>query len=315
MSNTAEKITHPAQLNSSNSSLQSYLTSIKSISLSFLCGSLAGAANILSSHPFDTIKVRIQVLDMKFSHCIRYMLDHEGYKSFYKGITSPLFTVPLMDATLFGAYELGKRIQGIGIRDEMTNFQSAFAGSVAGLIVCGVMTPVELVKCRMQMEGTGRKAHTTKAFDLTKQIIKVNGIKELYKGNLITIIREVPAAAIYFLTYEDAKKRLNNYYGKSKFTPLLAGGLAGLLSWLFTYPQDVVKTKLQCDTGLVKKYPDRKVFGIIKDGGIISCTKSIWRNNGISGFTKGFSACSLKAVIAEAVTFFVYENAKGYVEH
>jgi len=63
---------------------------------------------------------------------------------------------------------------------------------------------------------------------------------------------------------------------------------------------------------VIRKYPQNK---FVKDGGIITCAGDIWRRGGVSGFTKGFSACSIKAVLAEALTFFVYEKTKSYAKY
>ena len=47
----------------------------------------------------------------------------------------------------------------------------------------------------VQMEGMGSKTKTTSSIDLMKHIIKNHGFSGLYKGNLITICREMPAYA------------------------------------------------------------------------------------------------------------------------
>lgn len=85
------------------------------------------------------------------------------------------------------------------------------------------------------------------------------------------------------------------------------GGIAGLACWLASYPQDVVKTRLQCDlsTGSNQKYP-----AIYKDGGFTNCTMEIYRQEGLRGFWRGFSACAMRAVFANAVGFYAYESAK-----
>lgn len=287
-------------------------SSLRTISVSFLCGCLGGVANILSSHSFDTIKVRMQILDLKFVNCFKYMVKNEGIGALYKGITSPLFNVPLIYAIYFGAYETGKWLQGVDPKKEVTISEAVTAGALAGFAVTAVMTPVELVKCRLQMLGTGSKTKTVGAFKMANQIVKARGIKELYKGSLITLCREIPATAVYFGIYEYLSRELKAAYGSSQLITLTAGGLAGLLSWAASYPQDVVKTKLQCDADLIRKYPQNKRF---RDGGIINCAKDTWRRGGVRGFTKGFSACSLKGIIAEASTFFVYENLKSYSKH
>jgi len=282
---------------------------IRHISTSFLCGCLGGIANILTSHSLDTIKVRMQILDLKFYSCFKYMVKKEGVGSLYKGITSPLFNVPLIYAIYFGAYEGGKWLQGLKPTDDLTIQQAMIAGATAGFAVTSVMTPVELVKCRLQMEGTGIKGKTISAMRMAKTIVKKSGPRELYKGGIITLLREVPATAVYFGAYEYARKELKKVYGDKQYVPVIAGGVAGLLSWIVSYPQDIVKTKLQCDSGVVRRYANNRRF---KDGGIISCAREIWGLKGVTGFTKGFSACSLKAIIAEGATFFVYENMKKY---
>jgi solute carrier family 25 carnitine/acylcarnitine transporter 20/29 len=285
---------------------------MKTVAASFLCGCFGGFANILSSHSLDTVKVRMQLLDMKLLPTFKYMFKQEGISSFYKGITSPLFNVPFIYAIYFGAYEAGKYLQGLDVNKQITIPQAMIAGGVAGTAVCVLMTPVELVKCRLQMQGAGRRIKRNTAYQLTRQIVKTRGMKELYKGNLITLCREIPATAVYFGTYEYAARELRGYYGDREFIPLAAGGLAGLLSWAVSYPQDIVKTNLQCDSELVRKYPNYKH---LRDGGIITCAGEIWRKGGVGGFTKGFSACSIKAVLAEGMTFFVYEKAKKYSKY
>ena len=59
----------------------------------------------------------------------------------------------------------------------------------------------------------------------------------------------MPTYGIYFLSYDFfqrytvKEKRVNGlrvYLGK-----MLAGGLAGMLTWLFAYPMDVVKSTVQ----------------------------------------------------------------------
>lgn len=73
---------------------------------SFLAGSIAGATGIFVGHPFDSLKVRVQVgetlKDQKWNwHTIRQL---------YRGILPPLLTTGTIQAINFALYEHFKRL-------------------------------------------------------------------------------------------------------------------------------------------------------------------------------------------------------------
>ncbi len=71
-----------------------------------------------------------------------------------------------------------------------------------------------------------------------KLLIKENGYKSLYRGFLLTMAREACAVSIYFSFYY----KIRDITGKSHAGIILSGGLAGMSSWFFTYPIDILKT-------------------------------------------------------------------------
>ena len=76
-----------------------------------------------------------------------------------------------------------------------------------------------------------------------------------------------------------------------------AGSLAGIAGWVFVYPIDVIKTKIQSEPSLAWK--DR-----------ISCFQMYQRllkESGSSVFMRGFGATILRAVPTNAVIFGGYE--------
>ena len=93
----------------------------------------------------------------------------------------------------------------------------AAAGAISGGVVSFILTPVELIKCNMQVRqlrtGTYAKQQSPTApvkpvpkgpgaFDLIFQVYRQSGILGLYRGQLWTFVRETGGGAAWFGTYE-----------------------------------------------------------------------------------------------------------------
>jgi hypothetical protein len=79
-------------------------------------------------------------------------------------------------------------------------------------------------------------------------IIKNEGYKGLFKGFWATFFRDVPGWAVYFYAYEALKAVARKYMRPESrqrhdlAIRLTAGGIAGQLSWIVSFPFDVIKT-------------------------------------------------------------------------
>mmetsp|Transcript_11440 Transcript_11440/g.12990 ORF Transcript_11440/g.12990 Transcript_11440/m.12990 type:complete len:95 (+) Transcript_11440:256-540(+) len=90
------------------------------------------------------------------------------------------------------SYEFCKRMLGVKNEDEFTFKQSLLSGMFAGFVNSFVISPVELVKCRLQVQ-TGKKSsqYYKGPLDCTKKVITEEGFKTLLTSGLIaTIFRE-----------------------------------------------------------------------------------------------------------------------------
>lgn len=271
----------------------------------FAAGTVGGSAQVIAGHPLDLIKVRMQCSTSGASawSVAKQTLATEGPRAFFKGMAPPLAGVGAVNAVLFFAYGRARDWIEPDRSKELTIPQATLAGAFAGFVNCAVICPVELVKSRLQIQEV--QARFNGPMDCTRYIVRTEGVRGLFKGMMATVYREIPAYAGYFGCYESAKRLLLR--SKQRNTPLelfVAGGIGGVGCWIFSYPQDVVKTNIQIADG--RPY---KPIKWLADGGFWRCAVHIARTEGWRGFWKGFSPTIVRAFWANAATFFSYEMA------
>ena len=101
----------------------------------------------------------------------------------FNGIQYPLLTVPVVNAVIFGSYELFKKITN---KQELSFVNGIENGAFAGLVNTAIVTPVELVKCHMQLDKTNKFNSSTKC---AQHIMRTEGLKGLFRGGSSTAFR------------------------------------------------------------------------------------------------------------------------------
>ncbi|KAF5291402.1 hypothetical protein FQR65_LT01712 [Abscondita terminalis] len=277
----------------------------------FICGGFGGVCTVLVGHPLDTVKVRLQTMPKVVPgqaplysgmlDCIRKTVAKEGVFGLYKGIGAPLISVPPMCAVSFMGYGLGKSIFGVP-GTTLTAFQDLCSGGVAGVFSTILMTPGERVKCLLQIqEGSGKKLYNG-SLDCAVKLYKEGGIKNLYKGTVATLMRDVPATGLYYLTYnqfqiystDNGKKDMNI------LLTIVGGGCAGIANWIVAMPADVIKSRLQTSTG------SATVLTIFKD---------VMQQDGFLGLYKGIAPVLIRAFPANAACFLGFELCKKFLRY
>ena len=79
---------------------------LKKLAEELLHGCISGLSMVIISHPSDTLKTRKQIETFKYSQMIMSMIRKEGILSFYKGVISPMFSMPMFKAVIFSSYKL-----------------------------------------------------------------------------------------------------------------------------------------------------------------------------------------------------------------
>lgn len=269
--------------------------------MDFLAGCIGGAAGVLVGHPFDTVKVRLQVQSVDRPlyrgtfHCFQSIIRQESVLGLYKGIGSPMMGLTFINAIVFGVQGNTMRLLG---QDTPTN--QFVAGAAAGAIQCVICCPMELAKTRMQMQGTGMKKSSTKklyknSLDCLTRIYQREGLRGVNRGMVTTLIRETPGFGVYFWAYDMLTRSMGCEPEDPYMIPklLFAGGMAGIASWLSTYPVDVIKSRLQADG----------VGGVNQYSSIADCVRQSVQKEGYMVFTRGLTSTLLRAFPVNAATF------------
>ncbi|XP_056437572.1 mitochondrial basic amino acids transporter-like isoform X1 [Gadus chalcogrammus] len=268
--------------------------------MDFLAGCIGGAAGVLVGHPFDTVKVRLQIQNVDKPlyrgtfHCFQSIIRQESMLGLYKGIGSPMMGLTFINAIVFGVQ--GNAMRYLGRDTPMNQF---LAGAAAGAIQCVICCPMELAKTRLQMQGTGERKSTRKLYknslDCLVRIYNREGFRGINRGMLTTLIRETPGFGVYFLTYDVLTRAIGCEPDAPFMIPklLFAGGMSGIASWLSTYPVDVIKSRLQADG----------VGGVNQYASIADCVRQSVKKEGYMVFTRGLTSTLLRAFPVNATTF------------
>ncbi|KAF9950532.1 hypothetical protein BGZ70_001323 [Mortierella alpina] len=132
------------------------------------------------------------------------------------------------------------------------------------------------------------------------------GFVGFMRGNGTNVIRIVPYSAVQFASYEQFKKLLMDPTKNDLDTPrrLAAGALAGLTSVAFTYPLDIVRTRLSIQSAQVgsSKEAQAALPGIWKTMVLIYT-----KENGIIGLYRGLGPTLTGVAPYVALNFQAYE--------
>ena len=133
----------------------------------------------------------------------------------------------------------GSRIRFLMLIDaeHITFSQMLFSSMGAGATISILLTPVELLKCRLQVEQSQPKSvKKTTSLGVIRNVLKTDGFQGLFRGLSLTLLREVPGTSIWMIVYVLFSKptvvtnfRLSRLFGKAISVPL---SHFSELSWL-----------------------------------------------------------------------------------
>lgn len=273
----------------------------------FIAGGFGGMAGVISGYPLDTLRIRLQQPSNNISafKLLSNIVKSEGLSSLYRGMGTPLASVTFQNAMVFQVYAvLSLSFDSSRCGDPPSYRSVALGGVGTGALQSFILSPVELLKIRLQLR---RQAEREGPVSVARRIMRTEGIKGMYRGLTITVLRDAPAHGVYFWTYEYTREQLHpgcrRSGQESLSTMLVAGGLAGVASWVCCYPLDVVKSRLQAQTQPQHGHPPPKYRGII------DCFRKSVQEEGHGVLWRGLGTAVARAFVVNGAIFTAYEIA------
>ncbi|WVR09795.1 hypothetical protein IAU60_006871 [Kwoniella sp. DSM 27419] len=225
--------------------------------------------------------------------------------------------------------EGGLRLQSTWLqtfRDTMSDnsvvVNTFIAGGLAGAASRTVVSPLERLKIILQVQASSpAQAGSGHVYNGVWQSLgrmwKNEGWRGFMKGNGINVVRILPYSALQFTSYGAFKSVLLTWSGESTLsTPLrlTAGGGAGIVAVVATYPLDLVRARLSVATsGMAVGKPGAFTA---QDGklGMVGMTKKVYRTEGgVRGLYRGCWATAVGVAPYVSLNFYIYESLKTYI--
>ncbi|EEE51934.1 hypothetical protein OsJ_33555 [Oryza sativa Japonica Group] len=232
-------------------------------------------------------------------------------RGLYKGASSSFIGIALESSLFFGTYSQAKQLLKGKSEDGRPQLQVIIpSAACSGALISCILTPTELMKCRMQVQGK-HALHGTRyssPLDCAMKTLQSEGVCGLFRGGLATLFREAVGNAVFFCTYEYSRYWMHRYLDSPWFSGgnhlvlakdvgvgIMSGGISGMAFWTATLPLDVAKTIIQTDPD---PHLSRNPFQILK---------MVYRRAGMGGCYAGLGPTLARAFPANAAAIVAWE--------
>jgi hypothetical protein len=280
-------------------------TSTVHAALLAVSGGLAGGLAKTTVAPLERVKLLLQTgectaVTTSFAEVVR----HEGILALWRGNTVNVVRMVPSKAVLLSCSDLYKEVLGV---THLSSFvQGGAAGALAGATASLCTYPLDLARTRMagMVHEAGSTAAEFGALATLTAIHRREGFAALFRGASPTVLGALPYEGLKFGTYgwlKSASADTAGSGGASSLWRACCGATAAMVAHLLTYPNDVLRRRLQMDgaDGARPRYR-----------GYLDCALQIVRSEGWGGLYRGLGVCMVRAVPNTGVQFMVYEGCK-----
>jgi len=264
----------------------------------FIAGGIAACGAVTVTHPFETVKIRLQlqgelqskdVAVKKYKgvfHGVKVIAQNEGAKGLFRGIGAAYVYQTLLNGCRLGFYEplrvsttkliyKDPHIQSLGV--------NIFCGAASGILGAAIGSPFFLVKTRLQSYSpflpVGTQHKYKNAWFGLWYIGRTEGLAGLWRGVGAAMIRTGFGSSVQLPTYFFAKRRLVRHLGMEDGPALhLASSTAsGFVVCCVMHPPDTVMSRMYNQRGDLYK-------------GVFDCLSKTIKTEGFLAIYKGYFA-------------------------
>ena len=191
------------------------------------CGGTAALIANTLTYPLDVIRARLTVAsgieDVSITQCFRNIIQDGGVSALYRGLRPTLMAVVPFIAVQNATIDI---LRDQAIQDGYSASPGLLigVGSVAGIAAQTIVYPLDVLRRRIQLSGTGGVTPTTTStttsssvvlsdntWTALRQTINQHGFKSLFSGIIPTFMKTLPTVAIVALMTGS----INSYFKKS----------------------------------------------------------------------------------------------------
>ena len=293
----------------------------------FAIAGIGGFSGWMFVHPFDVLKVRMQINEGKNISAIRafsQIYRMEGLKGMYSGLSAAAARQFSYTTSRLGLYDVftSKLIHSKNKNNNNNNQKSPHHLSIGEKLLCGlsaggiaatVCCPVEVALVRMQADGVAapelRRGYKN-VFDAIYKTASNEGIATLWRGVVPTVTRGAVVSMTQLASYDQFKEMLLDYNiikHEGTLLHLSASVSAGFVYCIASLPLDITKTRMQNQLPLAD--------GTLKYTSIGDALLKIPRQEGLFALWKGFPAYFARGGGHTVMMFLFVEKYRAFVNH
>ncbi|KAG0563911.1 hypothetical protein KC19_8G068800 [Ceratodon purpureus] len=175
------------------SSLEVMMPGARVWALEFIAGGGGGASQVVFTNPMEIVKVRLQTQrEGQPKKALWTIVKELGVKGLYDGAGVTLARDVPSSAVFFAIYSLLR-----GLYPD----QSFLAGAIAAIPATILVTPMDIIKTRLQKEPAPGEQQYTDWWECLQDIVTKEGPQALFKGSLLRVLRTSPQFGITLMIY------------------------------------------------------------------------------------------------------------------